>query len=221
MAVEILGAGGSAELECQSEADTLSFCKGITMRVLLGGLVGAAASAAAWFFLEYATKQEFGWLAIAVGLVTGLCVNAAAPAGAAQSYGRAALAVALTLVAIVGGRMVYAKVMQNVSQVATLRPAAEADLPGDAPAQTEEDDAVGGDPTEVPLVDADREREAGRTPGGKGRLSQPSMNDYKEAEVVWMALAALAAYLTGKGSGKAGPTTVEPMASEGTTSTPV
>ena len=187
------------------------------MRVLLGGLVGAAASAAAWFYIEYATKHELGWLAIAVGLVTGLCINAAAPAGAAQSYGRAALAVVLTLAAIVGGRGVYAKVMQNMSQVTAIMPAAGAKPPGDAPAQAAQTEGA----TEETAAAATRqdERQAVSTPRGKGRLPKPTIQDYKEAEVVWMALAALIAYLTGKGSGKAGPMAVTPTAPEETAGT--
>ncbi|MDZ4658296.1 MAG: hypothetical protein SH868_12025 [Bythopirellula sp.] len=185
------------------------------MRVLLGGLVGAAASAAAWFFIEFATKQEFGWLAIAVGLVTGLCVNAAAPAGAAQSYGRAALAVVLTLVAIVGGRGVYAKVMQNMSQVKTVMPAAEAQLPAETAEDAPEGDEAADEAAAPEVVQEDRQMVP--APTGQARLPKPNMNTYKELEVVWMAIAALAAYLTGKGSGKAGPVVVETDAPDGST----
>ena len=181
------------------------------MRALLGGLVGAAASAAAWFFIEYATKHELGWLAIAVGLVTGLCVNAGAPAGAAQSYGRAALAVALTMVAIVGGRAVYAKVMQNMIQVTSTMPAAPTLPPGAVSAETEQAEEAGTAEEEtVAAANEQGERQATGALNGKSRIPKPTVNSYKELVVVWMALAALAAYLTGKGSGKVGPVAVEP-----------
>jgi hypothetical protein len=179
------------------------------MRVLLGGLVGAAASAAAWFFLEYVTKHELGWLAIAVGLVTGLCVNAGAPKGAPQSYGRAALAVALALLAIVGGRAVYAQVMQNMSQVTTVAPAEATKPAGAASGQAEQGEVEesADDPAEAANVQT--ERQATGIAAGGARMPKPTVNSYKELEVVWMALAALAAYLTGKGSGTANPVVVE------------
>ncbi len=185
------------------------------MRVLLGGLIGAAASAAAWFFLEYTTQHELSWLAILVGLVTGMCVNAGAPAGAPQSYGRAALAVALTLLAIVGGRGVYAKVMQNMSQVTTVMPANPAAPGGDADI-AEAQEAVASDDAVAAETAADQQRQATGMVPGTARIPKPTVNSYKEAEVVWMVLAALAAYLTGKGSGKAGPVASDAPTSDGT-----
>jgi hypothetical protein len=178
------------------------------MRVLLGGLVGAAASAAAWFFMEYATGQEFGWLAIAVGLITGLCVNAAAGAGAPASYGRAAFAVALTLLAMVGGRAVYAKVMQNVSQVTTIRPAENANLPQEVPAQDPQGEA--DEQTPVGEEQAVRPRQGIAAGDGMMRFQNPKVNSMSELDMLWMGLAALVAYFTGKGSGKAGPIAMEP-----------
>ncbi len=186
------------------------------MRVLLGGLIGAAASAAAWFFLEYTTQHELSWLAIAVGLVTGMCVNAGAPAGAPQSYGRATLAVALTLLAIVGGRYVYAQVMQNMSQVTTVMPANPTAPPGEVATQEAQDQVASDEAADDAETAGDQQRQATGTVSGAGRIPKPTVNSYKEAEVVWMALAALAAYLTGKGSGKAGPVTADaPTAPEG------
>lgn len=186
------------------------------MRVLLGGLIGAAASAAAWFFIEYTAKQEFGWMAIAVGVVTGLCVNAGAPKGAPQSYGRAALAVLLTMVAIVGGRMVYANVMRNISQVTTVVAPSEKNAT-DEPEGDEPAAAVAASSEQEATVAREEERGASGALGSP-RMAKPTASSYKELEVVWMAVAALAAYLTGKGSGKPGPTTVdaEPSTPEGT-----
>jgi hypothetical protein len=53
-------------------------------------------------------------------------------------------------------------------------------------------------------------------------MPKPTVNSYKEMEVVWMAAAALAAYFTGKGSGKSAPVTPadEPTAPEGAAGTP-
>jgi hypothetical protein len=182
------------------------------MRVLLGGLVGAIVSAAAWFFLEYTLMKEMGWLAIGVGLVTGLCINAAAGAGAVESYGRGALAVILALVGIVGGRAAYVKVMQNVSRVTTIAPAGEE--VGDAPAEKVAEPTAEGDA--APVAE-NAEQQIARPDGARisgTKMQKPTVNSYKEMEVVWMAVAALAAYVTGKGSGKAPPAEKNPAVPE-------
>jgi hypothetical protein len=181
----------------------ISFFKGTTMRVLLGGIIGAVASAAAWFFLEYATGHEMGWLAILVGVITGLCINSAAGPSATESYARGALAVILTMIAMVGGRAVYAKVMQNVSNVTTLAPAARTvdDTVAGASAQV----AQGDDAAAESLANQQAQGVRGRAGEATLRMSKPTVNSYKEMEVVWMAAAALCAYFAGKGSGKAAP----------------
>jgi hypothetical protein len=174
------------------------------MRVLLGGLVGAAASAAAWFFIEYATGQEFGWLAIAVGFITGMCINAAAGAGAAASYGRAALAVILTMMAMILGRTAYATIMQNVTNVTTIAPAAGN---ADDGAPVAEEGASTEGAVEVAPVERDRGSLGGPSTGL--RMQRPTAGSVSELDMLWMGLAALAAYFTGKGSGRAAPVVVE------------
>jgi hypothetical protein len=193
-----------------AQAETISLFRGTTMRVLVGGIIGAVASAAVWFFLEYSTGREMGWLAILVGIITGLCISAAAGAGAGESYGRGALAVLLTMIAMVGGRAVYATVMQNVSKVSTLAPAAQqADVADDAPSDDQ--------PAEGAAEAADERQEApampARTADDRVRMPKPT--------VVWMAVAALAAYFTGKGSGKSAPPEAVPTMPEGPAGTPV
>lgn len=187
------------------------------MRVLLGGLIGAAAASAAWFFLEYSMNREFGWLAIAVGLITGLCVNAAAGAGAPASFGRAALAVGLTLLALVGGRVVYAKIMQSASQVATVKLA-------DNPASLSDDQEAHEDPVGEAATDAEaaanpqliNEQQRARSGERLIPFEKPKISTVTEIDMLWMGLAALAAYFTGKGSGKSAPIAAEPTP-DGTT----
>jgi hypothetical protein len=181
------------------------------MRVLIGGLIGAAVSAAAWFGLEYATGREFGWLAIAVGVATGMCVNAAAGAGAAASYGRAALAVMLTMLALVGGRVVYAQIMRSVSQVTTVVPGE--DLAAAEATEQEAQEAVGA-------TAGDAAAPAERTPldfRGAGGLTfqKPKATTMSEFDMLWMGLAALMAYFFGKGSGKPAPIVTETSMPEG------
>ncbi len=181
------------------------------MRVLLSGLVGAAVSAAAWFAIEYSTHHEFGWLAIAVGLATGLCVNAAAGAAAPQSIGRAVLAVVLTLAAVVGGRMVYASVMQTLNRASTI---AATQLKPNAEVSDDEEDAkvVAGD-NEVASVREPLEERGGSSKSTKRLpLNRPGVNTGSAFDLVWMGVAALVAYLTGKGSGPALVQVVDPDA---------
>ena len=119
----------------------------------------------------------------------------------------------LTLVAIVGGRAAYVKVMQSMSKVTTVAPAEQV---ADDAEQAEE-----AAPADAAVV-AEREQpevvRRGATEGTK--LPKPTVNDYKEMEVVWMAVASLAAYVIGKGSGKAPPPESMPSAPEETSGTP-
>jgi hypothetical protein len=197
--------------------ENISLCKGTTMRVLVGGIVGAAASAAAWFFLEYATGHEMGWLAILVGIVTGLCIDSAAGPSATESYARGALAVILTMIAMVGGRAVYAKVMQNVAHVGTLAPVAR--TVDDTAAQGTVQVAQGDNAVAEPIADQQVQATRARTGDASLRMAKPTVNSYKEMEVVWMAAAALCAYFTAKGSGTASPI-MKNDAPEGATGTP-
>ena len=161
------------------------------MRVLLSGLIGAAASAAAWFYLEHVTGHEMGWLAIAVGLITGLCVNAGAGPFARESTGRAALAALLALAAIVGGRVAYANVMQKMSQVKNV---------GNVVAQV--DEVAVDDQGDLVLAEGEVEEPVAlELPrGGKGlKLEKPTVNSVSEVDFLYMGLGALAAYITGKG----------------------
>lgn len=213
-----LALAGTRNYNGAAGGNSLFFSKGMTMRVLVGGIIGAVASAAAWFFLEYATGREMGYLAILVGAITGLCVAAAAGASATESYARGALAVLLTMIAMVGGRAVYAKVMQNVSRVTTLAPAAQTadDVADETVAQAAQGDEAAAEDNVL------AQAPPSRTGDGRVRMPKPTVNSYKELEVVWMAVAALVAYLTGKGSGKAAPVvvteeSVPPTGAAGTT----
>lgn len=164
------------------------------MRVLISGILGAAASSFVWFYLEHATKSEMGWLAIGVGLVTGLCVNAAAGAASRESFGRAALAVILTLTAVVGGRAVYAKVMQTMNTVETVGPVADVTQEAEA-----EGEAGGGEGEVTEVEEPDMSL---RIPDGAGagvKLEKPAMNSLSVLDMVYMGVSALVAYVIGKG----------------------
>jgi type IV secretory pathway VirB10-like protein len=73
------------------------------MRVVLGGIVAAAATTAAWLGLETVLHANLAWMACAVGLVTGLCVHRLAGPHAGASVARGTLAAVLTAAAMTAG----------------------------------------------------------------------------------------------------------------------
>jgi hypothetical protein len=69
-----------------------------------------------------------------------------------------------------------------------------------------------------PIADQRTQTVSTRTGEPRVNLPKPTVNSYKEMEVVWMAAAALCAYFAGKGSGQAAPlvTNETPETSAGT-----
>ena len=167
------------------------------MRVIVAGIIGAAVAAAVWLGAEHMSPKDLGWLSTLVGLVTGCSVHKAAGAGAGGGYVRGGLAVILTLAAIVGGRQVYAKVMQATNQAAAavMQPA----VPNTEAAADKADDdgtegAVEKPDTEIDMTVTDM------VPGKVGNQKLPLKKGKSEIDMLWMCLAALAAYVVGKGS---------------------
>jgi len=176
------------------------------MRVIVAGIIGAAVAAAVWLGAEHMSPKDLGWLSTLVGLVTGCSVHKAAGAGAGGGYVRGGLAVILTLAAIVGGRQVYAKVMQATNQAAAavMQPA----VPNTEAAADKADDdgtegAVENPDTEIDMTVTDTEIDMTVTdmvPGKVGNQKLPLKKGKSEIDMLWMCLAALAAYVVGKGS---------------------
>ncbi len=175
------------------------------MRVLLSGVIGAVASTSAWKATEHFMYTDYGWMVCFVGLVTGFCMHKASCAGVgsdgsanAGGFARGALAVVITLAAIVGGQKAYTKYLEanspNASAVKMefLKDRAEANAPGGEGA--EENTAP-----EVVLQEVD-EQAIGLGQSGSARSSVS--NDFSDWDMIWMSLAALAAYVTGKGGDK-------------------
>lgn len=169
------------------------------MRVLLGGVIGALAAAGAWMAIEHTAKQEFGWMAIAVGLVTGYVVHKAAGAGSRGSYARGALAVVLALVACVGSRQVYAKVMAKTNSGAET-PAASAEVEADSPATSEKSNSEGEETAEPSksVISLQDQSGSGAVSFGKASLKK----GISEWDMLWLSMAALTAYVVGKGRGQ-------------------
>jgi hypothetical protein len=162
------------------------------MRILICGVVAAAAAATVWLGLEHYLQKDLGWLALAVGLVTGLSVHKAAGGATGGGYARGGFAALIVLAAIVGGRQVYAKVMESVSEAATAVPGvAESVDPADESAEAStggETDSMAVERPELPFPS-----------GGQAGLKMPSKNQFSSIDMVWMCAATLVAYIVGKG----------------------
>ncbi len=163
------------------------------MRVLICGVIGAVAAAAVWLGLEHYLQKDMGWLALAVGLVTGLSVHKGAGNATGGGYARGGFAALLALAAIVGGRQVYAKVMEAVNDSAsaiTVEEVVEDQTAGDS------EEASTGEATESAVEERIEEPTRG---GGVGGTKMPMKKRFSEMEMVWMCAAALVAYIVGKG----------------------
>jgi hypothetical protein len=162
------------------------------MRVLICGIVGAAVAAAAWLGLEHWLQMDIGWLALAVGLVTGLSVHKAAGAATGGGYARGGFAALLVLAAIVGGRQLKVKVLEAVGGPAT----AIAEVTVSVDQADDSDDAATGEATDLEVEFQPNDR-IGVGAAGNQKVSLKKRSS--QMEIVWMCGAALVAYIIGKG----------------------
>ena len=170
------------------------------MKVLIGGLLGAVVSVAAWIGLEKVLESEYAWLALAVGLVTGLATSISAGKTTSGAYLRGALAAILTLAAIYSVPKVKEQIMQaeakkvaeKVENVANSTPASE-DEEG-------EESAEAGDESAQPKADSRSLKVIAQTDAGGGAPGLGKTDSDQMWEMGWMCGAALIAYLVGKGS---------------------
>jgi hypothetical protein len=166
------------------------------MRVILGGMIGATIAAAVWLGLEHITHLNLGWLACAVGAVTGFSVHRAAGTGSGGSFVRGALSVFLALVAIVGGRQVYVKVVETYGTPIAKTFVAPV-TSGHEGAEGQEDAVVEVDAVLTQTSDMTRQR---LIDGGTDNSSKvPFKSSHSDWDMLWMCLAAIAAYIIGKG----------------------
>jgi hypothetical protein len=165
----------------------------IAMRVLLGGIIGATVAVAAWLGLEHVTQMNLGWLSCGVGVITGYCVHRAAGPNSGGSFVRGGLSVVLALVAIVGGQQIYAKVMEaNADKALAVVVASET-----AAEKAQDDTAENSIVPSQQSTPIDERRPANV---GTGPVSMPTLRKtISEWDMLWMCLAALAAYIVGKG----------------------
>jgi hypothetical protein len=169
------------------------------MRSLIGGIIAAMAAAVAWLVLEHLTKQELGWLTIAVGLITGCGVRFASGSSSGESYARGALAAVLALAAIVGGRQGYSKVMEQFINV----PAADMQVIAtevETVKNVEADSTISNRNQEKkPTIDLDRLAGTGKSL--KMMSTKDAAKQISTFDIACLGIAALSAYVVGKGSG--------------------
>ena len=175
----------------------------LTMRVLFSGVIGAVVSASAWLAAEHFQQEKFGWMVCLIGLVTGIAMHKASQPGSGKASGkgfaRGALAVVLTFAAIVGGQKAYAMYMQASSEAASV-----------VTSESFPDAGKGGLDEKAKPAGASAvvlsELEADAIGLGQGDYTKSAIkNNFSDWDMIWMGLAALAAYVTGKGGDGATP----------------
>ncbi len=159
---------------------------------LFGGIVGGAVGAAVWVSIEYSSQLEFAWMAWPVGLLVGWGVRKCAAADTRGGFLRGALAALLALAAILGAGWSKQKILtRQVSQViapAIVVTTGEAEV-GDQKSTDETSEAI-----EPVTVDFGKPS-TGLLQGSKTDNAMQSM------DMLWLCLAALTAYVVGKGAG--------------------
>ena len=179
------------------------------MKSLVFGIVGAAVAAFAWKAVDHMFDPEFTWLALGVGLVTGIAVRKGADANSGESFGRGAMAAIIALAACVGAYFGYVEFMKaenekqakaaadKIAEVDKAEEPAE-DPNADPNAAAEE---VNQDPVDISEV-VDRKAPEGAV--AEMKVSKPSVpNEMDEIlNLLWLSGSGLIAYIFGKG-GKA------------------
>ncbi len=175
------------------------------MKALLGGIVGGVASGAAWLAAEHFAQANYFWMVVLVGLVTGLSVHWAGSSSKGWGTARGALALVLTMAVIVGGRQVYVNFMESTIDTKAI---AQAIITTEQiPVENLEDEPTESDVT--PATPAPTPKVQPRTIGMSGRHEPSIKQHFSEWDMIWMSLAALAAYISGKGGEKS--PVVEPV----------
>ena len=154
----------------------------------MGGAIGAAI----WVSIEYFTQSEFAWMAWPVGLLVGWGVHKFASADTRGGFFRGAVAAMLALAAILGaGWSKQAILTKQAAKTAT--PAVVGTTM----------DPEGDEQNNLDATDATATLELGAQQTGllHGVLETKPRNAFQNMDMLWLCLAALTAYVVGKGSG--------------------
>lgn len=174
---------------------------------LFGGILGGAFGAAVWVAIEYTTQKEFAWMAWPIGLLVGWGVHKFAAADTRGGFVRGALAALLALAAILGAGWSKQQIMtKQAAQAAT--PAVVGASSGTG--EEGQDDAEASGSSDRLNVDL------GELPAGRfsGTAEARPRNAFRNMDMLWLCLAALTAYVVGKGPGTDSAASEEPQASE-------
>ncbi|MEO2049830.1 MAG: hypothetical protein ABGX16_24995 [Pirellulales bacterium] len=158
---------------------------------LFGGIVAGAVGAAVWVYIEYSSQSEFAWMAWPVGLLGGWGVRKCAAADTRGGFLRGALAALLALAAILGAGWSMTRQIGQAIVPAIVVTTGEAGV-GDQKITDENSDAI-----EPVTVDFGKP--------STGLLPSPidpkAGNAMQNMDMLWLCLAALTAYVVGKGAG--------------------
>ena len=166
-------------------------------KTLVGAVIGAVLGIGLLIAVYLAAGIDKMWMAIPVAILTGLGVRMMAAKSGDASYLRGAITVVLALAAYLGGVAITKSVATNrADKVAKLAPP-----PAAAKVETTDEKKKG----EEPVADA-MPAQAVQTPistSNRGGHSAIAPNQNWALDFLWLAVAALAAYELGRGSGAA------------------
>jgi hypothetical protein len=162
-------------------------------KTIIGAIIGAALGIGLLVVANLVFHLDAVWLAIPVGILTGLGVRTLVSTSGHASYLRGAITGLLALAAFLGGQHVVKFVATNFATPKTKAPVVASSDAADA---TDEDaDATGAEPTpppvrpELPVSSVDT--------GRRG----PVAKQFSTLDFIWLCVAALVAYELGRGTG--------------------
>jgi hypothetical protein len=165
------------------------------LNCLFGGIVGGVIGAAIWVSVEYSLQSEFAWMAWPVGLLVGWSVRKCAATDMRGGFLRGALAALLALAAIMGAGWSKQKILTTqagqVIAPAVVVTTGESEI-GEQKTTNETTEAI--EPVTVDI---------GTPSTGlfHGSIDPKAGNAMQNMDMLWLCLAALTAYVVGKGAG--------------------
>lgn len=176
---------------------------------LFGGMMGGAVGAAVWVAIEFSSQSEFAWMAWPVGLLAGWGVRKCAAADSRGGVLRGAIAALLALAAILGAGWSKQKILTR--QVGQVSAPAIVVTTGGAEGGDQKITEETIDIIEPEMVDFGKPR----TGLPQGSFDPMAGNALQNMDMLWLCLAALTAYVVGKGAGVDSVLNKEELADEG------
>jgi|GEM_PF-1280464 len=161
---------------------------------LLGGILAGVLGAAVWVAIEYTTQREFAWMAWPVGLLVGWGVHKSAATDARGGTLRGALAALLALAAVLGAGWSKAEIMTKKAAGAATSAVTLKIIETEADGQKKAVETVETDAAPLDFGAPD-------TGLLHGTLESKPRSAFEDMDMLWLCLAALTAYVVGKGTG--------------------